>query len=340
MNSGYKSIRLKVMKLKPIIAILLIVLILFSHQLQTFSQSTYTLSEIGSINVSTGANIPQPVFVNRNTAVVASLDNHNLFQWWEPGDGCTYTECGITCCINGCCPTNPETCLGFADCPVCGDGIIQTSEECDDGNTTAGDGCSSTCTNELSSSSSSSSSSSGVILSNSSSGGPSSSSSSSSGDLSSSSSSSGDISSNSSSSSGDLSSSSSSSGGLSSGSSSSGSISSSSSSSGDISIPPLEITISGNNSVTIPQGKKSILTTIKVAIEGLDSYTLCSLRSDKDLSDVRLYPRKFFLSPQEFVEEVLTEIKRFSSKKEDDLNITAKCGEDSETNFTIMVHQK
>src|SRR3989338_2647073 len=104
MSSGYKSIRLKVMKLKPIIAILLIVIVLFSHQLQTFSQSTYTLSEIGT---------------------VASLDNHNLFQWWEPGDGCTYTECGATCCINGCCPTNPGTCLGFADCPVCGDGIIQ-----------------------------------------------------------------------------------------------------------------------------------------------------------------------------------------------------------------------
>ncbi|WP_437295391.1 DUF4215 domain-containing protein [Sorangium sp. So ce426] len=29
--------------------------------------------------------------------------------------------------------------------PVCGDGIEAGPEECDDGNTTSGDGCSSTC---------------------------------------------------------------------------------------------------------------------------------------------------------------------------------------------------
>jgi cysteine-rich repeat protein len=29
--------------------------------------------------------------------------------------------------------------------PVCGNGIVQAGEECDDGNTTSGDGCSSTC---------------------------------------------------------------------------------------------------------------------------------------------------------------------------------------------------
>ena len=29
--------------------------------------------------------------------------------------------------------------------PGCGDGVIQTGEQCDDGNTTSGDGCSSTC---------------------------------------------------------------------------------------------------------------------------------------------------------------------------------------------------
>lgn len=33
-------------------------------------------------------------------------------------------------------------------CVVCGDGVIGGSEECDDGNTVAGDGCSSTCTIE------------------------------------------------------------------------------------------------------------------------------------------------------------------------------------------------
>ncbi|HEU0030095.1 MAG TPA: DUF4215 domain-containing protein [Kofleriaceae bacterium] len=29
--------------------------------------------------------------------------------------------------------------------PVCGNGVVETGEECDDGNTTSGDGCSSTC---------------------------------------------------------------------------------------------------------------------------------------------------------------------------------------------------
>ena len=32
--------------------------------------------------------------------------------------------------------------------PVCGDGMIETGEQCDDGNTTAGDGCSATCQTE------------------------------------------------------------------------------------------------------------------------------------------------------------------------------------------------
>jgi cysteine-rich repeat protein len=32
--------------------------------------------------------------------------------------------------------------------PVCGDGVVSGNEECDDGNTTSGDGCSATCTVE------------------------------------------------------------------------------------------------------------------------------------------------------------------------------------------------
>jgi cysteine-rich repeat protein len=32
--------------------------------------------------------------------------------------------------------------------PVCGDGILQSGEECDDGNTADGDGCSATCATE------------------------------------------------------------------------------------------------------------------------------------------------------------------------------------------------
>ena len=32
--------------------------------------------------------------------------------------------------------------------PVCGDGVVDTGEQCDDGNTASGDGCSATCTTE------------------------------------------------------------------------------------------------------------------------------------------------------------------------------------------------
>src|SRR5437016_10401096 len=38
----------------------------------------------------------------------------------------------------------------LAQASVCGNGVVETGEECDDGNTVAGDGCSSTCTIELS----------------------------------------------------------------------------------------------------------------------------------------------------------------------------------------------
>ncbi len=29
---------------------------------------------------------------------------------------CSFTQCGQMCCINGCCPQNPETCIDFSDC--------------------------------------------------------------------------------------------------------------------------------------------------------------------------------------------------------------------------------
>lgn len=38
--------------------------------------------------------------------------------------------------------------IGSGSAPVCGNGAVQVGEECDDGNTANGDGCSSTCTNE------------------------------------------------------------------------------------------------------------------------------------------------------------------------------------------------
>ncbi|HEX7700208.1 MAG TPA: DUF4215 domain-containing protein, partial [Kofleriaceae bacterium] len=56
----------------------------------------------------------------------------------------------ITMAVNGdgCCPpganaTNDNDCM-----PVCGNHVVEGTEQCDDGNTMSGDGCSSTCTRE------------------------------------------------------------------------------------------------------------------------------------------------------------------------------------------------
>ncbi len=48
----------------------------------------------------------------------------------------------------GCCNESAGACRQSCDSKVCGDGIIQFGEQCDDGNTTGADGCSSNCTVE------------------------------------------------------------------------------------------------------------------------------------------------------------------------------------------------
>lgn len=56
----------------------------------------------------------------------------------------------ITQCQNsdGCCPTGCNN-NNDSDCsPVCGNGVIEAGEQCDDGNRISGDGCSANCTTE------------------------------------------------------------------------------------------------------------------------------------------------------------------------------------------------
>ncbi len=56
----------------------------------------------------------------------------------------------ITQCVNGdgCCPAGCTT-KNDSDCaPVCGNGVVEAGEQCDDGNKVSGDGCSATCTVE------------------------------------------------------------------------------------------------------------------------------------------------------------------------------------------------
>src|SRR4051794_1405055 len=46
--------------------------------------------------------------------------------------------------------TNGDGCSSACktELPVCGNGKVESGEQCDDGNTTSGDGCSATCLNE------------------------------------------------------------------------------------------------------------------------------------------------------------------------------------------------
>ncbi len=44
---------------------------------------------------------------------------------------------------------NDDECTNACTTPVCGDGIVQAGEQCDDGNTVPNDGCSATCELEL-----------------------------------------------------------------------------------------------------------------------------------------------------------------------------------------------
>jgi len=76
------------------------------------------------------------------------------------GNGVCETDWSETCplCPEDCCPCGDgvcdtglgETCdLCHADCcPDCGDGVLGAGEECDDGNTADGDGCSAACIDE------------------------------------------------------------------------------------------------------------------------------------------------------------------------------------------------
>jgi cysteine-rich repeat protein len=62
---------------------------------------------------------------------------------------CTFTP--ITMPINNdmCCPAGANA-NDDNDCkPVCGNGVVEAGEQCDDGNTVNGDGCSSTCQKEI-----------------------------------------------------------------------------------------------------------------------------------------------------------------------------------------------
>src|SRR3989339_598112 len=61
-----------------------------------------------------------------------------------PDCSCAFNACISTTCSNGC----NGSCDGLKICPVCGNGIIESPEKCDDGNLINLDGCSDSCTKE------------------------------------------------------------------------------------------------------------------------------------------------------------------------------------------------
>ena len=59
------------------------------------------------------------------------------------GDGCASNCLSVE--PNFACPTPGQACVPSTTAPVCGNGVVETNETCDDGNSTSADGCSSAC---------------------------------------------------------------------------------------------------------------------------------------------------------------------------------------------------
>lgn len=74
-------------------------------------------------------------------------------QYYENLAACGAKNCAgqtgstLTTCLRNSCPTEYQTCRNDAGVQ-CGNGFVEGSEECDDGNLSAGDGCSIDCKNE------------------------------------------------------------------------------------------------------------------------------------------------------------------------------------------------
>ena len=79
---------------------------------------------------------PSPSFCDAGICVAACAPNCAGKSCGNDGCGCECGECGagFACTVGGTCKAS-----------VCGNGVVDFNEECDDGNTDSGDGCSAEC---------------------------------------------------------------------------------------------------------------------------------------------------------------------------------------------------
>lgn len=111
-------------------------------------QDTDKLTCISDINCPNSGN---------NVCQNKQLSGYSCVNKDSNGVGICEKESGtsVECCINNDCNRDQvcdssHTCKGGSPLPTCGDGVVDSGEQCDDGNNIGGDGCSSICESEIS----------------------------------------------------------------------------------------------------------------------------------------------------------------------------------------------
>jgi len=106
--------------------------------------ATYTLTSALATGLSSGLNVNPGYYVKNNTA--SKIFNGTPFTWMSDTTE-SYIDFGTTSTVLDS-AIKLELCAPAPAAEVCGNGIVEGAEACDDGNTVSGDGCSATCTVE------------------------------------------------------------------------------------------------------------------------------------------------------------------------------------------------
>src|SRR3989344_4127509 len=118
------------------------------------AQGTYTSESFGTIQLSAGSHIIRMVHASQGASTAESVSVRLTFdsipEQPQPQCGDGTLDAGEQCDDGN--TTNGDGCSAQCtieqDEPQCGDGTLDAGEQCDDGNTTNGDGCSAQCTIE------------------------------------------------------------------------------------------------------------------------------------------------------------------------------------------------